>query len=251
MASICGNLRKALVTSATTDIGAAICRALMREGWTVIGVAPHKDHFAQLVKTLPNGCGEFYPSACDLTKDEKIVGMWNAVEKGHHCVQLLVNNHNMSTGGSLLEAEPEQWRTMLDINLLALVHLSKLGVGHMRKNDLPGHVVNINSLCGHKVIPMTDTYFYTATKYAARALTEGLRQELRELQSPIRVSSISPGMVTGDFFQNMAAPSCKEDLSAAPSLKSEDVANSLLHIINSPSWVEINDMVIRPTDQKE
>ncbi|RXG56135.1 hypothetical protein Avbf_07220 [Armadillidium vulgare] len=98
---------------------------------------------------------------------------------------------------------------------------------------------------------MPEVHFYTATKYALNAVSEGLRQEMRELKSHIRISIICPGAVVTEFGPRMYNDEEKgnELYNAFKCLQGEDIARSVLHIISSPAHVEINDIIIRPTEQ--
>jgi len=243
----------AVVTGASAGIGAAICHALATSGMKVVGVARRVDRIEEAAKSLPEGAsGSLHGVQCDLTKDEEVARMWGEVEGRWGSVSLVVNNAGLSTGTSLLDDGPSEWRAMLDLNVVALCHVTQLAVAHMRRGDIRGHVVHISSMAGHRVPPHSRVHFYTATKHAVAALTEGLRQELREINSPIRISSISPGLVATEFHDKLvgASEAAREKFySALPHLKPEDVASTLLHIINSPAHVEINDVMMRPRDQ--
>ena len=118
-----------------------------------------------------------------------------------------------------------------------------------------GHIVNLNSMSGHRMSPTVGFMFYTGTKYAVTALTEGTRLELRQKKSKIRVTSISPGLVRTEF----RGRSCRsEDMEASKKayddiceevLESEDIAAAVLYALAAPARVDVNDIFIRPTTQ--
>ncbi|MBL4846922.1 MAG: SDR family NAD(P)-dependent oxidoreductase [Planctomycetes bacterium] len=118
----------------------------------------------------------------------------------------------------------------------------------MRRADL-GHVIHVSSMSGHRV--PAGSGVYSATKYAVRSLTEGLRQELRELKSSIRVSSISPGFVETEFagVYNRDPAAIQETYGRFKVLEANDVADALVYLLGAPAHVSIHDVLMRPTDQ--
>ncbi|RXG61337.1 Dehydrogenase/reductase SDR family member 11 [Armadillidium vulgare] len=141
----------------------------------------------------------------------------------------------------------------MDVNVIALCLCTKLAVKSMRERNVDdGQIINISSMSGHRVTPSDSTHFYAGTKFAVKALTEGYRQELRVAKSHIRVSMVSPGIVETEFIGRMQNDfeKAKEHYSALESLQAEDIANTVLHIISAPPRVEINDILIRPTEQQ-
>ncbi|TOF82810.1 short-chain dehydrogenase, partial [Vibrio parahaemolyticus] len=104
---------------------------------------------------------------------------------------------------------------------------------------------------GHRIVPHEATHFYTATKFAVTALTEGLRQELRSAKSHIRVAAISPGVVETEFAGRMNKNEAegKKFYKNLECLQADDIASSVIHILAAPPHVQIHDILIRPTEQ--
>jgi 17beta-estradiol 17-dehydrogenase / 3beta-hydroxysteroid 3-dehydrogenase len=121
----------------------------------------------------------------------------------------------------------------------------------MERRAAAGHVVHVSSMAGHR-IPGPDAGVYAATKFAVRALTEGLRQELRARKSPIRVTAISPGYVETEFAEIFSGrPRADAELAARlRTLEARDVAEAVLWVVTRPAHVQVHDVLLRPTEQK-
>lgn len=174
----------AVVTGASSGIGSAIVIDLVKAGMIVVGLARRKNRVEALKKEIPsNATGKLYAVKCDITKDDDIVKAfaWIVFELG--AIDVLVNNAGVLSFGSLLEeGNEEKLKNTLQTNVWGLIMCTKKAVEIMkRKKIVGGHVININSVVGHKVIrsygrqPMTNVY--SSSKFAVTALTEVLRQE--------------------------------------------------------------------------
>ena len=138
---------------------------------------------------------------------------------------------------------------MLDVNVMALSVCTAEAIAQMQAADKGGHIVHISSLAGYRI--PKEGGFYGATKHAVRALTEGLRRELQEQASPIRVSAISPGFVETEF----AAVYSGDPAAAAATysrfrvLDDTDIADALIYLLGAPAHVQVHDLLLRPTEQ--
>jgi len=145
---------------------------------------------------------------------------------------------------------------MLDVNVIGLSNCTREAIASMKERKVDdGQIVHISSIAGHVVInPGMISAMYTASKYAVNALTEGLRQELRAAKSNIRISSVSPGVVETGFLgtqQHIGEDASKELLGSfgITPLQASDIADAVLYTLAAPPHVEINDIIIRPTNQ--
>ncbi|XP_047500817.1 dehydrogenase/reductase SDR family member 11-like isoform X2 [Penaeus chinensis] len=223
--------RVALVTGASSGIGAAICRQLA------------------LSKELSGMPGSLTAMKCDLTKDSEVLNLFSGIKQQFGGVDVCINNAGMSHNHSLLDGTPEEWREMLDLNVVALCLCTKEAVASMKERKVDdGHIIHISSILGHVVTGSAPIHFYTATKYAVTALLEGLRQELRAEKSHIRVSAVSPGLTETEFSPRMRKDG-ENAYSAFKCLQAEDVASSVLHVLSAPPHVQIHDILMRPTFQ--
>lgn len=225
-------MKTALVTGASSGIGAAIARALLQEGYTVVGCARRVD-------AIPDGVHAY---RVDLRQEADILAMWKDVRARFGGVDVLVNNAGVGFAEPLVSGDTERWRQMLEVNVLALCVCTREALADM--GDGPGHIVHISSMAGHRVPPGSGVY--SATKFAVRSLTEGLRKELRAKGSPVRVCSVSPGLVQTEFHGNYYGSDVTHELRV---LDSQDVANAVLYVLAQPPHVQVHDVLMRPTDQ--
>src|SRR5262249_50184430 len=143
----------------------------------------------------------------------------------------------------------ELWREMLETNVLGLLVATREAIQDMERRGVAGQIVHVSSMAGHRV-PGADSAVYAGTKFAVRAITEGLRQELRARKSPIRVSSLSPGYVETEFAHVFAGPGAAPAKQEIKVLEAEDVARAIVWVLSQPPHVEIHDVLVRPTGQR-
>uniref|UniRef100_A0A4W5LYP2 Dehydrogenase/reductase SDR family member 11 n=1 Tax=Hucho hucho TaxID=62062 RepID=A0A4W5LYP2_9TELE len=183
--------RVALVTGASVGIGAAVARALVQHGMKVVGCARNVDKIEKLAAECQSAgySGTLIPYKCDLSCEEDILSMFSAIKTLHQGVDVCINNAGLAHNEPLLSGKTDSWRNMIDVNVLALSICTREAYQSMKERNVDdGHIININSMGGHRMVPSADEHFYCATKYAVTALTEGLRQELREAKTHIRAT---------------------------------------------------------------
>ncbi|MCB9744955.1 MAG: SDR family NAD(P)-dependent oxidoreductase [Alphaproteobacteria bacterium] len=231
----------ALVTGASAGIGAAVAQRLAGAGYTVYGAARRVERVQALpgVRALP----------MDLRDEASILAGFEAIREQVGGVDLLVNNAGLGHKSPLTSGETEQWREMLEVNVLALCVCTREAVSDMRRRGDAGHVVHVSSMAAHRVPEGSGVY--SATKYAVRSLTEGLRMELRELGSAIRVTAISPGFVETEFAEryHKSAEAAARTYGRYPVLQPEDVAEAVMYAVSAPPHVQVHDLLMRPTQQ--
>uniref|UniRef100_A0A3Q1EE37 Dehydrogenase/reductase SDR family member 11 n=2 Tax=Acanthochromis polyacanthus TaxID=80966 RepID=A0A3Q1EE37_9TELE len=247
--------RVALVTGASVGIGAAVAKELVRCGMKVVGCARNVDQIQELAEECKSAgySGVLVPIKCDLTKEEEILSMFATIKEQHNGVDVCINNAGLAHPEPLLAGKTSGWRNMLDVNVIGLSICTREAYQSMKERNVDdGHIININSMSGHRVIPNADVHFYSATKYAVTALTEGLRQELREAKSHIRATCISPGVVATEFAPRLY--SHDPDRAAASytrftPLEAIDLANAVIYVLSAPPHVQIGDIQMRPVEQ--
>ncbi|XP_055475897.1 dehydrogenase/reductase SDR family member 11 isoform X1 [Psammomys obesus] len=247
--------RLALVTGASGGIGAAVARALVQQGLKVVGCARTVGNIEELAAECKSAGypGTLIPYRCDLSNEEDILSMFSAVRSQYSGVDICINNAGMARPDTLLSGSTRGWKDMFNVNVLALSICTREAYQSMKERNVDdGHIININSMCGHRVPPQSVIHFYSATKYAVTALTEGLRQELLEAQSHIRATCISPGLVETQFAFKLHD---KDPEQAAATyehikcLKPEDVAEAVIYVLSTPPHVQVGDIQMRPTEQ--
>ncbi len=236
----------ALVTGASSGIGRAIAARLVNGGMRVAGCGRNADALTELRESLG---GRFLPVVCDLRDETSILQMFAEVELVFGGLDVLVNNAGLGHAGSLTTGSTEAWREMLDVNVLALCICTREAVQRMQAGGRTGHVLHVSSMAAHRTPPGSGVY--SATKFAVRALTEALRQELQAAGSPIRVTALSPGYVETDFAAryHKTPDAAASSYGNYPVLQPEDVADAVVWAMEQPPHVQVHDILMRPTRQ--
>jgi len=240
--------KNALVTGASSGIGAAIAERLAHEGMRVFACARRVDRLEKLAGR-DYGAGSISAVACDLRDEKAIASLFSTIREQAGGVDVLVNNAGLGHAAPLISGDTAAWREMLEVNVLALCICTREAIADMRSRGDEGHVIHLSSMAGHRVPKGSGVY--AATKYAVRGLTEGLRQELRTTCSSIRVTSISPGFVETEFAGKYHQSEEAAELAYGryTCLQSEDVADTVLYALSRPAHMQIHDILMRPTAQ--
>ncbi|XP_044728984.1 farnesol dehydrogenase-like [Chrysoperla carnea] len=240
----------ALVTGASSGIGAALVKLLVKNGMKVVGVARRKDRLLALSNELKNESGEFHYLQVDMTKEDDIKKVFEFIQDKFSVLHALVNNAGVvRLDSTLKDGSTESWRQVLDTNVIGVSIATREAVRLMRKTNADGYIIHINSVLGLGCPLPVGKYanMYIASKHAVTAMTETLRQELLDENLKIRVSSICPGVVETEMIQSVKGTPMEKALSAnAPSLKAIDVAETVLFLLTRPSNVEITQLTIKP-----
>uniref|UniRef100_A0A674NYC3 Dehydrogenase/reductase SDR family member 11 n=1 Tax=Takifugu rubripes TaxID=31033 RepID=A0A674NYC3_TAKRU len=232
--------RVALVTGASVGIGAAVARALVQQGMRVVGCARNVDKIEKLAAECQSAgySGTLIPYKCDLSNEEEILSMFSAIKTMQQGVDVCINNAGLAHSEPLLSGKTEGWKNMIDVNVLALSICTREAYKSMKERNVDdGHIININSMGGHRMVPSADEHFYCATKYAVTALTEGIRQELREANTHIRATCISPGIVETEFafrHHNSDPEKAAAVYESMKCLKADDVASAVTFVLSAP-----------------
>lgn len=151
-------------------------------------MARRKEKVEELAETLSNKSGKLHAVKADVTKEEDILAALDWIKTHLGPIHILVNNAGMGRPTTLLEGTADDFRTVFETNVLGLTIVTREAVKEMIANNVNGHVVHINSVLGHTVLPLPKSNVYPASKFAVTALTETLRQELVGLGSKIKVT---------------------------------------------------------------
>ncbi|XP_069683514.1 farnesol dehydrogenase-like [Periplaneta americana] len=241
--------RVAVVTGTSSGIGAAIAQELVKKGLKVVGLARRVERVQEMATTLKSAPGKLYPIKCDVTKEEEVKKAFKWVKDNLGGTDILVNNAGVISMNSLAGGPVENWRKILDLNVLGLSMCTKEALQSMKERGVDdGHIIHINSVSGHKVV---DPFFmYCGSKHAVTALTEGLRRELVNQKSKIRVTSVSPGAVTTEIGEaSGATPEMLAMYKDIPFLAAEDVADAVLYVLGVPPHVQIHELTIKPVGE--
>lgn len=239
----------ALITGATSGIGEATALALANSGWNLILTGRRKDRLDTLTKKLTAQYPQqkFLAGIFDIQKRKDIEAFAKKFDQDLARVELLINNAGLAKGTQKIhEGDLDDWDAMIDTNIKGLLHLSRLVLPHMVKKSA-GHIVNIGSVAGRWTYP--GGAVYCATKFAVRAISEGLRMDL--LGKDIRISNVEPGMVETEFSKVRFndEDKAKAVYAGMKPLTAADIAETILWIVERPKHVNIQELVIFPTDQ--
>ncbi|KAJ6636260.1 Farnesol dehydrogenase [Pseudolycoriella hygida] len=241
----------AVVTGCTSGIGWAICAELCRSGMIVCGLARRKDKVEQLRASLFGAKGQLNAVECDITNEQSVKQAYAWIENALGGIDLLVNNAGVVSKFMLLDDNnTKDLKTMLDSNILALCVCTREAVKSMKRREVDGHVININSIFGHKIntcVPGTKPIngMYPACKYALTAITECLRQEILFLEMSTKITNISPGLVENDILTTAGSDN-NELVKYMPRLKPESVAKAVVFAITADQDVLIQDIILKP-----
>jgi NADP-dependent 3-hydroxy acid dehydrogenase YdfG len=235
-------VRTAVVTGASSGIGAATARMLAEAGFRVVCAARRTDRIVDLAEEIGGTA-----VTCDVTDADSVAGLAAAVGETLH---VLVNNAGGAFGsGPVSEADSEDWRQMFEVNVIGLVQVTKALLPALIASD-DGVIVNVGSTAGR--IAYEGGGGYTAAKHGTQVVTETLRLELYD--QPVRVCEIAPGMVKTDEFALVRFEGDREKAEAVYAgvpnpLTAEDVADAITWMATRPSHVNIDELVIRPRAQ--
>ena len=241
--------KTAFVTGATAGIGKVLVEQLIANKIRVVGCGRREERLQQMEKEL--GPDHFIEIPCDLTQGEAAIqSLFESIEKKVGPIDILINNAGIGSFSLILgeESHYSDWQKVLQLNVLAAAECMHQAFQNMKKHNVEGgQIINMSSVSGHAVPSgYTGIAMYSASKHALRALTEGVRQELRAQKSSCRICEISPGLVKTEFFDDMNREDIYDD---KPFIKAEDVASTVLYILSTPAHMEVNDILLRPTGQ--
>jgi NADP-dependent 3-hydroxy acid dehydrogenase YdfG len=232
--------KTAVVTGASSGIGAAAARKLAAEGFRVVVGARRLDRLRSLEREI---AGEAH--ALDVTDEASVNRFASGVER----LEVLVNNAGLSRGlEPVVESDSDHWREMYETNVLGAMRVAKAFLPSLVSSG-GGHLINVGSISGFEVYPGGGGY--TASKHALRAMTKTLRLEL--LGQPVRVTEICPGGLVETEFSMVRfdgdAERARAVYSGMQPLEAEDVAECIVWAVTRPSHVNIDEIVVRPRDQ--
>ncbi|MNU62264.1 putative oxidoreductase [compost metagenome] len=236
-----------VITGASSGMGAAAARHLAAKGAAVVLGARRSDRIDALVAEIIESGGKAVAVATDVTKREdlqRLVGA--AVETGR--IDVLINNAGVMPLSPLERVKVDEWDQMIDVNLKGVLYGVAAALPPMIAQK-SGHIINVSSVAGHKLFG--GSAVYSATKFAVRALSEGLRQEMAPHN--IRTTIISPGAVKTELLDHISetdVQKANQDYVGQIGVPAETLARLVAFAINEPEDVGINEILFRPTAQE-
>jgi clavulanate-9-aldehyde reductase len=235
----------ALVTGASSGIGDATARLLAARGIKVAAVARRRERLERLARSAPEGRILF--EAADVSTEEGAARAVAFALRRFGRLDIVVNNAGVMLLGPIEGAALDDWRRMVELNLLGLMYVTQAALPHLIAAR--GDVVNVSSVAGR--VARLGAGAYDATKFGVGAFSEALRQEM----SPkgVRVTLVEPGMVETELVGHITHPATRramEDrIRSMRPLKPEDVATAILFAVSQPPHASVNEILLRPTDQ--
>lgn len=241
--------KRVLITGASSGIGAACARRFAREGADVILWARRHDRLQELAREIaPSASGTVHLDTVDV-RDRAAVNAAVAALAEDSVPDVLINNAGLAAGFDFVQdGDPDDWDRMIDTNIKGLLNVTRAVLPSMIRLGR-GHIINIGSTAGHMTYPRGNVY--AATKHAVRALTEGMNLDVQG--TPIRVSSVDPGFVETEFsVVRFAGDRERADqvYQGFQPLSGDDVADTVCYVAGLPEHVNILDVVVVPTAQR-
>ncbi|MFJ9605838.1 SDR family oxidoreductase [Kitasatospora sp. NPDC101176] len=232
-----------LVTGASSGIGEATARRLAADGHRLLLGARRTDRLASLADELEAAGATAAFRRLDVTDAADVRAFVSEARSRYGRVDVLVNNAGVMPLSPLEALRTDEWDRMIDVNLRGVLHGIAAALPVMRAQG-GGHLVNVASVGAYEVSPTAAVY--CATKFAVRAITEGLRQECG---GDIRVTLVSPGVTESELADGIADPTAREAMRAyrAVALPASAVADAIAYAVSRPRQVDVNELVVRPT----
>ncbi|WP_029292598.1 SDR family oxidoreductase [Chryseobacterium hispalense] len=234
------------ITGASSGMGKAIAKELAKNGAKVVLGARRTELLQQLAEEIKSEGGQAAFVQIDVKKKADLIRLVNTAVEQYGTLDVIINNAGISQLSRIEELNIDGWEEMIDINLKGVLYGMAAAVPVFRQQK-SGHIVNIISTSGIKIVPMQGVY--AGTKNAVRTIAEAFRQES---DGKIRITGISPGFVKTDFADHIKNEEMKitiqkgmEEIAIDPIA----IANAVLYAISQPDDVEIGDIVIRPSKQ--
>ena len=248
MSRIAGKL--ALITGASSGIGAACARRLAAEGAHLVLWARRGERLERLAAELgAKHKVRIQMATVDVRDRAAVTRAADALVASGAVPDILLNNAGLASGLSRVQdGDPADWDRMIDTNLKGVLNVSRAFLPHMIARGR-GHVVNLGSTAGHMVYPMGNVY--NATKFGVQALTEGMNLDVAG--TPIRVSAVDPGYVETEFSEvrfHGDRAKAKAVYEGFTPLSADDVADVIFYVVNLPEHVNVLDVIVVPTAQR-
>ncbi len=241
--------RVALVTGASSGIGEATAAGLAAAGAHVVVAARRTDRLQKLVERILSKDGAASAVRLDVTRDAEIRSTIEFLRERHGRLDILVNSAGVMLLSPVAEADPQDWRRMIEINLLGVMEMTRAALPLMARSPA-AHIVSIASLAGRIANPNASGY--AATKFGVVAFSESLRREV--YSQKIRVTVIEPGIVASELQDHNTNAAMKSNLlkrmAEVEPLQPEDVAAAVFYAVTQPPRASVNEIVLRPTGQE-
>lgn len=240
------NSKVVIITGASSGLGEATARRLAERGAKLMLAARREDRLTSLADELTAKGAEVSWQVTDVTDSQQVESLAAAAKKTFGRIDVLINNAGLMPLAPLDALKVDEWEQMIDVNIKGVLYGIAAVLPTMREQH-SGHVINLSSVAGHKVFP--GGAVYCATKYAVKALSEGLRMEAGD---EIRSTNISPGAIATELTSTITDPNAAEAAEELykVAIEADAVARAIVYAIEQPHDVDINEIILRPTAQE-
>ncbi|SFS34727.1 SDR family oxidoreductase [Marininema halotolerans] len=238
----------AIITGASSGIGHATALELAQRGFPVMLAARREERLKELQQEIEAIGGKVSYRVVDVTSYAEMEALAKATVDEFGRVDILVNNAGVMPISFLNKRKIDEWDQMIDVNIKGVLY----GIGAVlpyMEAQKSGHIINISSVAGHIVGPGSSVY--SGTKYAVRAITEGLRQEMKFGQN-VRTTIICPGAVETELTNTITDKDLdriREQFKNMKVLEGKNIADAIAYAIEQPEHVDVNEIIVRPTAQ--
>ncbi|MCA1062107.1 SDR family oxidoreductase [Rossellomorea sp. AcN35-11] len=237
----------AIITGASSGIGQATAKELAAKDVIVMLAARREERLKELKSEIEQTGGTAYYHVTDVTNVEEMEELARKTIEVAGQIDVLINNAGLMPLSFMNKRKIKEWDRMVDVNIKGVLYGISAVLPYMEKQN-SGHIINVSSVAGHKVMP--GSAVYSGTKYAVRAITEGLRVEMNASHN-IRTTIISPGAVATELTETITDEdilSAFKDREMKP-LDSENIAKAISYAVEQPDHVDVNEIIVRPTQQ--
>jgi NADP-dependent 3-hydroxy acid dehydrogenase YdfG len=239
-----------IVTGASSGIGYSTALKLSKAGAKVAAGARRVEKLEALKKEVQQYGGEILVKKLDVTKKEDCDSFINLVNQTWNKIDILINNAGIMPLSFFKNLKVSEWEQMIDVNLKGILYCTAAVIPYMIAKK-SGHIINLSSVAGRIVFPAGSVY--CATKHAVTAFSEGLRLELSQRYN-IKVTCIEPGVVSTELPNTITDKSLEsfvKSVKEMESLKADDIANAIIYSLDSPPYLNINEILLRPLSQEK
>ena len=239
----------AIITGASSGIGEATARRLAESGARVVLAARRVERLEALAADIEHRQGTALVAPTDVTDERSVQRLARTALDAFGRIDILINNAGIMPLSPISKLRVEEWDRMIDVNIKGVLYCVAATLPTMLEQG-SGHIINVSSVAGRRPFPSGTVY--SATKFAVRAISQGLRLELSPIKG-IRVTDIEPGVVatelTHHITDNETANRFQEMWAEKTPLESVDIAETILFVLSRPDHVNVNEILVRPTDQ--
>ena len=235
-----------IITGASSGIGEATAKLLAKQGAQLVLAARREDRLKTLQQEIEQLGGKAVYQVTDVTDSAQVEQLAKLAQDTFGSVDVLVNNAGLMPLSKLNKNKQDEWNTMVDVNIKGVLYGIGAVLPYMREQKR-GQIINISSVAGHDVMPSSAVY--SGTKFAVRAITEGLRKE-ESVDNNIRATIISPGAVDTELKDHITDEEIKQGIGNLKAMDADAIARAIAYAVNEPDDVAVNEILIRPTAQQ-